>query len=125
MLSGLGCRGGPTASAIFGVAALFPGLYVPTATMGTQGDTGPIGFITMTVGVPAFTYFVTRMIGGFALFRSWRSGLTVGVVLGPGVAWIVPQLNEVSRLPVSWVVWGLPWLTGSLGARRTTRKRQG
>ena len=127
VLSGLGCGGRWTSIAVFGVAALLPGFYVPTAMMGSQGAAGTVGLLVLTVGVPAVTYFVAGVVGGFASFRSWRSGLAVGVgfgagaMLGPAIAWMAQQLTETARFPVSWVFWGLPWLTGSLGANRAKR----
>ena len=129
LLAGLGCGVGWASSTVFGVAALLPGFYVPTATMGTQGAAGPAGLLFLTVGVPTVTYLIAGAVGGFASFRTWRGGLAVGLgfaagaMLGPGIAWMAQQLTETSRLPVSWVVWALPWLTGSLGARRAMRER--
>ena len=129
LLAGLGCGGGWMSSTVFGVAALLPGFHVPTATMATQGAAGPAGLLILTVGVPTVTYFIAGAVGGFASFRSWRGGLAVGLgfaagaMLGPGIGWMAQQLTETSRLPVSWVVWALPWLTGSLGADRAMRER--
>lgn len=129
LLAGLGCGGRWIGGAAFGVAALMPGSLVPTATMGTQGAAGPAGLLFLTVGVPTVTYLIAGAVGGFASFRSWRGGLAVGLgfsagtMLGPGIGRIAQQLTETSRLPVSWVVWALPWLTGSLGARRALKKR--
>lgn len=129
LLAGLACGGRWISGAAFGMAALLPGFLVPTATMGTQGAAGPAGLLFLTVGVPAVTYFIAGAVGGFASFRTWRGGLAVGLgfaagaMLGPGIAWMAQQLTETSRLPVSWLVWALPWLTGSLGARRAMRER--
>ena len=131
LLAGRGCGGRWTSIAVFGMAALLPGFYVPTATMGTQGAAGSMGILFLTMGVPVATYFVTGVVGGFASFRSWRGGLAVGggfavgAMLGHAVAWMAQRLTETARFPVSWVVWGLPWLTGSLGANWAKRERRG
>lgn len=122
VLAGWGCRGGWKGITTFGLSALLPGFLVPTATMGTQGAVRPIDLLSLTVGVPAATYLITGALGGFASFRSWRGALAVGVgfavgaMLGPGVAWIARPFTEAVRLPVSLMVWALPWLGGSLGA---------
>lgn len=127
-LAGWGCRGGWIGVNTFGLSALLPGFWVPTAMMGTQGASRAIDVWMLTAGVPTAAYFVAGCLGAGASFRSWRGafavglGFAAGAILGPVVAWIARPSAESFRLPLSMLVWALPWLCASLGAGWTSRE---
>ena len=106
----------------FGLASLLPGFWIPTAMMGTQGAHRTVDLFLLTTGVPAATYLIVGMIGGYVSFRSFRAaisvaaGFAIGAIIGPVMAWLLRPMTSEVRLPLSLGVWIMPWVGGALGA---------